>query len=237
MLIFPAIDIFDGKVVRLYKGDYKQMTVYSDDPLKTALDFKRQGAAFLHMVDLQGAKDGTTPNIETVKAVASGASMFTEIGGGIRDMEVVERYLSAGVDRVIIGTAAVTDPEFVRRAAASYGERIAVGVDLRDGFVSINGWTKDTRLTAVDFCKKMRSFGVRTIICTDISRDGTLAGSNHDLYGELISSLDMDIIASGGVSSIEDVKALKSMGLHGAIIGKAYYSGKISLKDAIEVAK
>ena len=236
MLIFPAIDLFEGKAVRLYKGDYAQMTVYNEDPLAVAADFKRAGATCLHVVDLEGAKSGETPNIDTVTALSAVDGLFVEVGGGIRSMEVVDRYLSAGVDRVILGTAAVKDEAFLRAAVAKYGEKIAVGVDIKDGFVAIKGWTEKSDLEAMAFCEKMQNIGVRTLICTDISKDGAMQGANHALYRELSARFGVQIIASGGVSSIEDVKKLAAIDLYGAIVGKAYYTGAINLKEAIEVA-
>ena len=237
MLIFPAIDLYEGKAVRLFKGDYAQMTVYNENPVEVALDFKACGATHIHLVDLEGAKSGETPNIDTVTALSSIEGLFVEVGGGIRSMEVVERYLSSGVDRVILGTAAVKDEAFLRAAVARFGEKIAVGVDIKDGFVAIKGWTENSEYKAMDFCEKMQEMGVRTLICTDISRDGAMKGANHALYRELAARFGMQIIASGGVSSMEDVMALRAMDLYGAIIGKAYYTGAINLKEAIEVAK
>ena len=236
MLIFPAIDLFEGKAVRLFKGDYAQMTVYNENPLAVAEDFKRAGATCLHVVDLEGAKSGETPNIDTVTALSAVDGLFVEVGGGIRSMEVVDRYLSAGVDRVILGTAAVKDEAFLRAAVAKYGEKIAVGVDIKDGFVAIKGWTEKSDLEAMAFCEKMQNIGVRTLICTDISKDGAMQGANHALYRELSARFGVQIIASGGVSSIEDVKKLAAIDLYGAIVGKAYYTGAINLKEAIEVA-
>ena len=236
MLIFPAIDLYDGKAVRLYKGDYNQMTVYNDDPLAVARDFKASGATHLHVVDLAGARDGGTPNLETVAALARESGLFTEVGGGIRSIEVVDRYLSAGVDRVILGTAAVKDPLFLKEALARYGDKIAVGVDIRDGLVAIKGWTEVSEWNAMDFCATMQELGVKTIICTDISKDGAMKGANHELYRTLSERFSLDIIASGGVSSLEDVRKLAEKGLYGAIVGKAYYTGAISLARAIEVA-
>ncbi len=237
MLIYPAIDIFQGKAVRLYKGDYAQMTVYNDNPVAVALDFQSQGASCIHLVDLEGAKTGTTPNFETVCAIKKETGLFCEIGGGIRSMEVVDRYLNAGIDRVILGTAAVTDESFLRTAVAQYGSRIAVGIDIKDGFVAIKGWTEKSEQKAMDFCKKMHDLGVKTLICTDISKDGAMQGANHGLYQDLKNRFDLQIIASGGVSSLADVEALAAMDIHGAIIGKAYYTGAIVLKEAIEVAR
>ena len=237
MNIFPAIDLVDGKAVRLLKGDYDQMTVYSDNPAEFAKDFEQQGAKYIHIVDLQGAKDGTTPNIDTIKEIVKNCNLFTEVGGGIRSMEVIEKYINAGVDRVILGTAAVNDEEFLKKAVEKYGDKIAVGVDIKDGFVAIKGWTEKSEHSCFDFCEKMQNIGVKTLICTDISKDGAMQGTNHELYKELSERFSMQITASGGVSSIADVKRLSALGIYGAIIGKAYYTGAISLKEAIEVAK
>ena len=216
MRLFPAIDLFQGKAVRLFQGDYDQMTVYSDDPVRVAKHFQSLGANSLHLVDLEGAKLGTT--------------------SGIRNMETVESYLSLGVDRVILGTAAVTDESFLMEALNKYGEKIAVGVDLKDGYVAIRGWTEKSAVTALDFFSRMEKLRVKSIICTDISKDGAMQGPNKQLYSELSAKFDLDIIASGGVSSLEDICALKEMGLYGAIIGKAYYTGAVDLQQALEVA-
>ena len=237
MLIYPAIDLYGGKAVRLYKGDYAQMTVYNDNPVEVAQDFLRCGASRIHLVDLEGAKSGTTPNFDTVTAIKKETGLFCEIGGGIRDMATIDRYLAAGVDRVILGTAAVTEPGFVEAAVAKYGEKIAVGIDIKDGFVAIKGWTVKSEENAFDFCEKMQKIGVKTLICTDISKDGAMQGTNHELYRQLSEQFNMDIIASGGVSSLEDVERLAKLGIHGAIVGKAYYTGAIDLTRAIEVAK
>ena len=237
MVIYPAIDLYNGKAVRLYKGDYAQMTVYNENPVAVALDFKAAGASHIHLVDLEGAKSGTTPNLATVCAIKEATGLFCEIGGGVRSMEVVKAYLEAGVDRVILGTAAVTDEAFLKAAVAACGEKIAVGIDIKDGYVAIKGWTEQSQEKAMDFCGKMEQLGVKTIICTDISRDGAMMGTNRDLYRQLSEQFDLDIIASGGVSTLEDVQALAAMNIHGAIIGKAYYTGAIDLKEAIEVAK
>jgi phosphoribosylformimino-5-aminoimidazole carboxamide ribotide isomerase len=237
MLIFPAIDLYDGKAVRLYKGDYQNMTVYSDNPLSVALDFVAAGATCIHMVDLEGARDGTTPNLAIVRDIANKTPLFTEIGGGIRSMDTVRAYLDAGVDRVILGTAAVTDPDFLKEALAEYGERIAVGVDIKDGKVAIKGWLETAEDDAMTFCEKMQALGVRTIISTDISKDGAMMGANNELYRTLAEKFDLQIVASGGVSSLDDVKKLRELNLYGAIIGKAYYTGAVDLKEAIEVSK
>ena len=234
MYMYPAIDLYDGKAVRLYKGDYAQMTVYSENPVEVALAFKAAGAKYMHLVDLQGAKTGKPENAETIVKLVSAFGGFVEVGGGIRNMETVESYLALGVDRVILGTAAVKDPVFLEEALQKYGEKIAVGVDLKDGFVAIHGWTEKSEQTAEMFFDKMEQLGVKAIICTDISRDGAMQGTNRQLYKQLSQKYSMDIIASGGVSSMEDVKALKAMDIHGAIVGKAYYTGAIDLKKAVE---
>ncbi len=237
MIVFPAIDLYEGKAVRLYQGDYAQMTVYSEEPCTVARDFVRAGATHIHLVDLEGAKTGGTPNFDVVRAIKGSSGAFCEIGGGIRSMETVERYIAAGLDRVILGTAAVTDEAFLRAAVEKYGEKVAVGVDLRDGRVAVKGWTERSGEDGFAFCEKMRSLGVRTLICTDISRDGAMRGANHQLYKQLASEFTLQIVASGGVSSMNDVRALAEMGLYGAIIGKAYYTGAIDLADAIRLAR
>lgn len=237
MLIFPAIDLYEGKAVRLLRGEYDKMTVYSDDPPSLARDFAASGATCIHLVDLEGARDGNTPNIETIKKIISASGLFTEVGGGIRNMETVDKYLSAGANRVILGTAAVKDRDFLVSAVKKYGERIAVGIDVKDGKVAIKGWTETADLTLEEFCRDVESIGVKTVICTDISKDGAMQGANHKLYRSLSASFGLDIVASGGVSSIDDVKRLSALGIYGAIIGKAYYTGAIDLGEAIEVAK
>lgn len=237
MNIFPAIDLYDKKAVRLYKGDYDQMTIYSERPWEIAIDFERQGAKFIHVVDLEGAKTGKTPNLEIIKKIASSTNLFLEIGGGIRDMQVVKTYLENGASRVILGTSAVNDEAFLKEAISTYGEKIAVGADIKDGYIAIKGWTQKSQYSLEEFLNKMQALGVKTVICTDISKDGAMKGTNLELYSALSQKYSLDIIASGGVSSIEDVKALRKMELYGAIIGKAYYTGAIDLKEAIEVSK
>ena len=237
MIIFPAIDLYEGKAVRLYKGDYAQMTVYSEHPEEIARDFAAKGATHAHLVDLEGAKSGETPNLDTVLRIKEAAGLFCEIGGGIRSMKTVRTYLSAGLDRVILGTAAVEDPSFLREALDEYDEKIAVGVDVRDGFVAVKGWTEKSALEFVNFCRKMEALGVKTLICTDISRDGAMRGTNRDMYRMLSETLGLQITASGGVSTLADIESLRAMNLYGAIIGKAYYTGDIDLKKAIEAAK
>ena len=237
MILYPAIDLVGGKAVRLFKGDYAQMTIYSDDPVSVAKDFQNAGAKRMHLVDLEAAKSGIPENAATIRAIAEQTDLFLEVGGGIRTMETLEKYLSLGVDRAILGTAAVTNPEFLEAAVKTYGEKVAVGVDLKDGYVAIKGWTETSDLTAENFLAKMEKLGVKTVICTDISRDGAMRGTNRELYKSLSEQFTIDLIASGGVSSIEDIAALKELGLHGAIIGKAYYTGAINLKEALEVAR
>ena len=235
MKLFPAIDLYEGKAVRLYKGDYTQMTVYSDDPASIAANFAASGATCIHIVDLEGAKRGTTPNFDTVCKIKATSGLFCEVGGGIRSMEVIDKYLSAGIDRVILGTAAVGNLDFVKSAVDKYGERIAVGADLKDGYVAVKGWIEKTDLSCEDFFRQMQDVGVKTVICTDISKDGAMMGTNLELYRALSQKFSMQIVASGGVSSLEDVKRLCEMDLYGAIIGKAYYTGAIDLKEAVEV--
>ena len=237
MLIFPAIDLYEKKAVRLFKGDYENMTVYSENPIEIAQDFVNAGATHIHVVDLEGAKDGTTPNISVVRQIAAETDLFIEIGGGIRDMDTVDAYLSSGVSRVILGTAAVNDREFLTAAVKKYGDKIAVGADVKDGYIAIKGWLESSALTLDDFLQEMEKTGVKYIICTDISKDGAMRGTNLELYSRLSQKYSMNITASGGVSTLDDVKKLNEMNLYGAIIGKAYYIGAIDLKDALEVTR
>ncbi len=237
MLIFPAIDLYEKQAVRLFKGDYNRKTVYSNDPVSVAREFKKSGASHIHLVDLEGAKTGETPNFDVVCAIKRETGLFCEIGGGIRSMEVVEKYISAGLDRVILGTAAVTNEGFVQEAVEKYGEKIAVGIDIKDGFAAIKGWTESSGIDAFEFCERMEKIGVRTLICTDISKDGAMVGTNRALYKKLSEKFSVDIVASGGVSSIDDVKALRKLNIYGTIIGKAYYTKAVDLGEAIEVAK
>ena len=237
MLIFPAIDLYEGKAVRLLKGDYQQMTVYEEQPARLLDAFTEAGAKAVHVVDLEGARDGQTPNLKLIAGMKAGTGLFMQVGGGVRSMDIVSRYLEdARVDRVIIGTAAVTDPGFVEQAVRRYQDKIAVGVDIRDGLVAIRGWTATSGLEAFAFCRRMEELGVKTIISTDISRDGALQGANRDLYQRLSEELKVHIIASGGVSSVEDILALRRLGMYGAIVGKAYYEGRLPLRVAIEAA-
>lgn len=237
MKIFPAIDIIGGKAVRLYKGDYDLMTVYNDNPVKVAKDFVKAGAEYIHIVDLEGARDGMTHNIDIVTQIKKKSGAFCEIGGGIRSMQTVEEYLNSGIDRVIIGTSALKDELFLKELLRVYPENVAVGVDIKDGFVAVKGWLEKSETDAFDFCRKMTAMGVRNLICTDISKDGAMQGTNTELYKQLSEEFDVEITASGGVSSLEDIRKLKEMGIYAAIIGKAYYTGDINLSEAIEVAK
>lgn len=234
MNIIPAIDLIGGQAVRLKKGDYNQVTVYNPNPVEVAKSFEKEGAKFLHVVDLDGAKDGSTANFQTIAAIVAQTSLSVEVGGGIRNIETVRKYVEIGVHRVIIGTAAVTNPKFLEEALARYPENIAVGVDIKDGMVAIKGWLEVSALSCFDFCEKIEKLGVKTIICTDISKDGMMSGTNRELYRELSDRFSMNIIASGGVSSMADIQALSDMNLYGAIVGKALYTGAIDLKQAIE---
>ncbi len=237
MKIFPAIDIYEKKAVRLYKGEYDKMTVYNDNPLSVAAAFKEAGAENIHIVDLEGAKTGDTPNIEVISEIVNKSGLFCEVGGGIRSLSTAEKYINAGVGRVIIGTAAITDRNFLREAIKIYGEKIAVGVDIKDGYVAIKGWKEKSEERYDVFLNKMSELNVKTVIVTDISKDGAMKGTNRELYASLSDMLNINIIASGGVSTLEDIRSLKGSGIYGAIIGKAYYTGAIDLKKAIEVAK
>ena len=237
MYILPATDLYDGKVVRLYKGDYAQMTVYSDKPLQVAKQFADCGAEFLHVVDLEGARDGTTPNRHIVEKLVEKSGMSVEIGGGIRTAETVKRYIDIGVERVILGTGAVTDPVFLQKMVEEYGDQIAVGVDIQDGFVAIKGWTEKSELECSTFFTSLQRIGVATVICTDISKDGALSGTNLSLYKDLSAAFSMQLIASGGITTLDDIVALREMGVYGAILGKAIYTGDLNLKDAVKLAR
>lgn len=237
MILFPAIDLYEGKAVRLYKGDYAQCTVYSDDPARIGCDFTGAGAKHIHLVDLEGARDGGTPNLDTVLKIKEASGAFCEIGGGIRSMQVLDRYLSSGIDRAILGTAAVTDEGFLKEAVAEYKDRIAVGADILDGMVMIKGWIEKTGVRAYDFFDRMMGIGVKTVICTDISKDGAMMGTNRALYKDLTETFPINITASGGVSTIADIEYLSGLGIYGAIIGKAYYTGAIDLKEAVRIAE
>ena len=236
MNIIPAIDLIDGKAVRLQKGDYNKVTVYSEYPEKVAKYFYDCGARYLHVVDLDGAKSGKADNFEVIKNIVNASGLSVEVGGGIRNMDMVDTYVKAGVDRIILGTAAITDPKFLRAAVEKYGDKITVGVDIKDGMVAIKGWTEISEVSCEDFCRQLEALGVSSVICTDISKDGMMSGTNLELYRNLNSNFSINFIASGGVSTLEDIKALKTMNLFGAIVGKAVYTGAIDLKEAIEAA-
>ena len=237
MILFPAIDILGTKAVRLYKGDYNQVTVYSDKPWEFAEDFVSQGCSAIHIVDLDGARSGETVNIETVKKISEVKGLYSEIGGGIRNMETVEKYLDAGVSRVILGTAALQNPVFLKEAVKKYGSKIAVGVDLKDGKVTVKGWLETSEKDGIEFLKELEDIGVENVIVTDISRDGAMKGTNVELYKRIKNEVSLKVTASGGVSSMEDIKALKALDIYGAIIGKAYYTGAIKLEEALEVCR
>ena len=236
MTIYPAIDLFEGQAVRLVRGDYSQMTVYSNDPLSVARGFEEAGAVALHIVDLEGARDGKPANFDLIARIASETRLRIQVGGGIRTDEVVENYLGAGVQRVIIGTAAVSETGFLKKLVSKHGDAIAVGVDMKDGFVAIKGWTEVSDKDARTFCRSVEDLGVKTIICTDISKDGLLAGTNIELYKTLRRELSIYIIASGGVTTLEEIKTLSELDIDGAILGKALYAGSISLVEAIKAA-
>ena len=234
MIILPAIDLFEGAAVRLLRGDYNKMTVYEKQPETVAQRFEAEGATHIHIVDLEGAKTGGTPNLETVKRIVNSTSLSAEIGGGIRNFSVIEQYLNAGVDRVILGTAAVTEEGFVKTAVQNFGDKIVVGADIKDGFVAIRGWTENSKFTCGSFCEKMQNAGVKTLICTDISKDGTLSGPNISQLKEINDAVSCNIIASGGITNIDDILALKAEGLYGAICGKSIYSKSLSLARAVK---
>lgn len=237
MNIFPAIDLYGGKVVRLYKGDYANMTVYSNDPVQVAKDFEKCGAKYIHVVDLEGAKSGDPCAYNTVKNILESTSLKLEIGGGIRTEEVIKSYIELGVDRVILGTAAVNNDEFMSMMSFLYGNKLAVGIDIKDGFVAIKGWTETSAITCDEMFSYITSLGISRVICTDVSKDGAMQGTNRELYAALSSSYKTNIIASGGVSSLDDIHALNKLGIFGAIIGKAYYTGAIDLRDAIRITE
>ena len=237
MVIFPAIDILGGKAVRLLKGDYEKVTVYSDDPYSVARTFVSKGCKAIHIVDLDGAREGSAVNMAIVRTIAQIPDILSEIGGGIRNLDTVCRYLDAGISRVILGTAALENPAFLKEAVGRFGERIAVGVDMKDGKVAVKGWLETSKKDGLEFLRELEDMGVRSAIVTDISRDGAMRGTNLELYKTIANCCKLDITASGGVSSLDDVKALKETGVYGTIIGKAYYTGAIRLEDALEVSR
>lgn len=237
MKIFPAIDLSEGCAVRLLKGDYAQKTVYSDDPVSVAKGFREAGGEILHLVDLDGAKAGYAAAAEIVAKIAAESGMFVEIGGGIRNAETVKQYLDAGVGRVILGTAALRDRAFLEEMICLYGEKIAVGVDIKNGNVAVQGWTEDDGVKYTDFLDYLEKIGVATVICTDVSKDGAMQGTNRELYRELAAKYSFKVVASGGVSTLDDIKALAKMDIYGAIVGRALYNGAIDLKEAIAATK
>ena len=236
MQIFPATDILGGKVVRLTKGDYNQVKIYADSPAEMALEFMKDGATNLHMVDLDGAKDGLPVNFDAIREAAKIDGLFIEVGGGIRNMQRIEDYLSLGVKRVILGTAAIRNYPFVEEAVKEFGSAVAVGVDAKEGLVAVSGWQETTNVNSVEFCKKLRDTGISTVIYTDISKDGMLSGTNLEIYRELSEIKGLDIVASGGITFAHEIETLREMNIYGAIVGKAVYEGKLSLKDALAAA-
>lgn len=233
MRIYPAIDIIDGKCVRLTKGDYSKKTTYAENPIEVAKKWEDCGGEFIHVVDLDGAKSGDMPNFSLISEIAKSLSIPIEVGGGVRDIKCVEKYLNAGINRVILGTSALREPEFVKEAVKNFGERIVVGIDAKDGLVAVSGWEDVSQVLAIDFAKEMEDIGVKTIIYTDIATDGMLMGPNLQAMKEMTNAVSCDIVASGGVSSITDVENLTKIGVEGAIIGKALYTENIDLKEAI----
>jgi len=233
LTIYPAIDLFEGKAVRLLRGDYEQMTVYSEDPVSVALGFKASGASAVHVVDLEGARDGAPANFDIIRRIAAESGLFTQVGGGIRTAATIEKYLGAGVRRVILGTAAVSADGFLLETVNAYGDSIAVSADIKDGFVAIKGWTQVSDQDILGFCRAVEAAGVKTLICTDISKDGLLEGTNMELYQTLRAKLDISLIASGGITSLDEIKTLAALGMDGAILGKALYTGNIDLAEAL----
>lgn len=237
MLLFPAIDLKDGRVVRLKRGDYDQVTRYEIAPEQAAADFEASGASCLHMVDLNGAKGGAAVNFDAIARIAGRTRLFLQVGGGIRDEQRIRAYLDAGVSRVILGTAAVRDFDFLVRMTGKYGEKIAVGVDMSGGMVAVDGWTQVTALSGTAFCARVRDAGVQTVICTDIAKDGMLGGTNLDLYQTLSKLGGLNVIASGGVTTPEDLAALRRMNLYGAIVGRALYDGRMTVAQALAACR
>lgn len=237
MRLYPAIDMIDGKCVRLVQGNYNKKTTFADDPLEVALRWQEQGGEFIHLVDLDGARSGDMPNFDTIVRIAQTLEIPIEVGGGIRSMEAIERYLEHGVSRVILGTSALKKPNLVKDAVKAYGKRIVVGIDAKDGLVAVSGWEEVSRVSALSFARQMEQQGVSTIIYTDIATDGMLKGPNLNAMKEMTEYVSMDVVASGGVTSLEDLKQLKEIGVEGAIIGKALYTGHIKLGEALEVSR
>jgi len=237
MIIYPAVDIKDGRCVRLLQGEFYKVTVYSDDPLEMALKWESLGAEYLHVVDLDGARTGEPKNISITSKIAAKLNIPVQLGGGIRSIETIEKVISMGIRRVILGTSAVKNPDLVKQAVENFRENIVIGIDAKDGKVAIDGWEKTSEFTAIDFANKMVELGAKTIIYTDISRDGMLTGPNLDAMREMAQSVDAEIIASGGVSNLKDIKNLKETGVSGVIVGKALYTGNVDLQEAIKAGK
>lgn len=237
MLLFPAIDIYRGQVVRLIKGDYTQMTVYNNNPVKIAEDFVKKGVKNIHIVDLEGAKDGETPNFDVIKNIKDRTGVFCQVGGGIRDEDAVKKYIDSGFDRVILGTAAIENDDFLQKMVREYKNKIAVSIDILDNYVRTRGWQSSTNINVFEFFEHLEKCGVKCVICTDISKDGLLKGVNRELYKKCSQLYSIDIIASGGITSIDDISYLKSENLYGAVVGKAYYDGKIDLVESIKIAE
>ena len=237
MTVFPAIDVYEGKAVRLKRGDYAQMTVYSDDPASVARGFEEAGATAAHIVDLKGARDGTPESFDVIKSIVGGSSLNIQVGGGIRTADVIKRYLDIGVRRVILGTAAVSTPGFLSEMVLAFGDAITVSVDIKDGFAAIKGWTELSDKDAIGFCRTVEETGVKTLVCTDVSKDGLLSGTNMELYRTLRAELSIALIASGGITSIDEIKTLSALGMDGAILGRAIYTGDIDLAEAVKAAR
>lgn len=237
MLVLPALDMFEGKAVRLLRGDYDRMTVYNNYPVRVAEDFKKAGAEWIHLVDIEGARDGGTPNMGVAAEIIKETGLKAEVGGGIRNIDTIDKYIDAGMSRVIIGTGAITNEFFLIEATKRYGDKIAVAADVRDGYVAIKGWTEKSQYTLDDFCERIQDYGVSTLVCTDVLKDGALQGTNREMYRRLAERYTMNVIASGGVSSIDDLRDLRNIGMYGVVVGKAYYTGAIDLAEAIAEMK
>lgn len=237
MIIYPAVDIKDGRCVRLVQGEFDKVTVYSDNPVEMGLKWERMGAQYLHVVDLDGARTGQIQNTPIISEMAVKLGISVQLGGGIRTVETIETLLCKGIHRVILGTSAVKNPELVKQALKTFEDSVVIGIDAKDGMVAIEGWAKTSEFTAIGFAKKMEELGAKTIIYTDISRDGMLAGPNLKAMEEMVKAVNIEVIASGGVRNIDDIRNLKNVGVSGVIVGKALYTGDLDLKEAIEVAK
>lgn len=236
MEIIPAVDIRGGKCVRLYQGDYRRETVFFDDPVAVALDWKAQGARRLHIVDLDGAASGEVRNLAIIETIVKQLGLPVQLGGGIRDEATVSKLLSIGLDRVILGTVAVEQPELMKKLCQKFGQAVVVGIDARDGRVATRGWLKDTETTALELAQRMVGLGARRIIYTDIKRDGTLSEPNFEGVAEIVRGIEAKVIAAGGISALQQLQKLEKLGVEGAIVGKALYTGAISLKEALAIS-